>query len=210
MVEPTRNRFTGLARTGAVLLVVAGTIALSACAGGAKPAATATNAASSTPTASATPTPTPTPTPSDPPTPVTLTCDQIVTPQQIYAYNPNFGADPGYAPTAGSLEASVVADQGVACGWLNQTSGDVIEIAVAKPPASEMDGLKNTAVTNSQPVPTYGVPPQVEGYFAMRGAKGEVQIFTGAYWVVANSPAFQEPGDAAPLMQNVLDNLPKQ
>lgn len=210
MVEPTRHRFTGFARSGAVVAVVAATIALSACAGDAKPAATSTHAASSTPSAAPAPSPTPTPTPSDPPTPVTLTCDQIVTPGQMYAYNPNFGADPGYTPTAGSLPASIVAYKGVACGWLNQTSNDVIEIAVAKPPASQLDGLKNTAVTTSQPVPTYGIPPQVEGYFAMRGTKGEVQIFTGPYWVVAISPAFQEPGDAAPLMQNVLDNLPKQ
>ncbi|HEY2556699.1 MAG TPA: iron ABC transporter ATP-binding protein [Diaminobutyricibacter sp.] len=209
MVQPTRNRFAGFARAGAVVAVVAGTIALSGCAGDAKPAPTATHAASSTPSAAPS-TPTPTPTPSDPPTPVALSCDQIVTADQMYAYNPNFGADPGYTPTAGSLEASVVTDKGVACGWLNQTSNDVIEIAVAKPPASDLDGLKNSAITTSQPVPTYGVPPQVEGYFALRGGKGEVQIFTGAYWVVANSPAFQEPGDAAPLMQNVLDNLPKQ
>ncbi len=210
MVEPTRNRFAGLARAAAVVVVVAGTIALSACAGDAKPAPTATHASTAAPATAPSATPTTTPTPSDPPTPVTLTCDQIVTADQMYAYNPNFGADPGYAPASGSLEASIVGYKGVACGWLNQTSNDVIEIAVSKPPASELDGLKNTAVTNSQPVPTYGVPPQVEGYFALRGPKGEVQIFTGAYWVVANSPAFQEPGDAAPLMQNVLDNLPKQ
>ncbi|WP_345761578.1 iron ABC transporter ATP-binding protein [Diaminobutyricibacter sp. McL0608] len=210
MVEPTRNRFAGLARAAAVVVVVAGTIALSACAGAGKPTPTATHASTTAPSTAPSAAPTPTPTPSDPPTPVTLTCDQIVTADQIYAYNPNFGADPGYAPASGSLEATIAGYKGVACGWLNQTSNDVIEIAVAKPPASELDGLKNTAVTNSQPVPTYGVPPQVEGYFAMRGAKGEVQIFTGTYWVVANSPAFQEPGDAAPLMQNVLDNLPKQ
>jgi hypothetical protein len=210
MAEPTRNRFAGFARAGAVVVVVAGSIALSACASDAKPAPVAGHTASTAPSAAPSATPTPTPTPSDPPTPVTLTCDQIVSANQMYAYNPNFGADPGYAPASGSLEASIVSYKGVACGWLNQTSNDVIEIAVAKPPASELDGLKNTAVTTSQPVPTYGVPPQVEGYFSMRGAKGEVQIFTGAYWVVANSPAFQEPGDAAPLMQNVLDNLPKQ
>ncbi len=209
MVEPTRNRFSGFARTGAVIAVVAGALALSACAGAGTPAASATKSAPSTPATTAAPSSTPTPTPTDPPTPVTLTCDQIVTPDQMYAFNPNFGTDPGYSPTAGSLEASIVGYQGVSCGWLNQTSKDVIEIAVAKPPASGMDGLKNSAVTNSQPVPTYGVPPQVEGYFTLKGNKGEVQIFTGPYWVVADSPAFQEPGDAAQLMQNVLANLPK-
>jgi hypothetical protein len=35
-----------------------------------------------------------------------------------------------------------------------------------------------------------------------------VQVFRGKYWVVAESTAFFEPGDAAPVMQSVLGNLP--
>lgn len=206
MVEPTRNRFSGLIRAGAVVAIIAGTTALSACAGDPAPAHT------SGPTTSASPvtTPTPTPTPTVQATPVTLTCDQLVSPDQMYAFNPNYGSAPAYSPDAGSLSAAIVTDQGTACGWQNQTTNDILAIAVGKPPASDLDGLKNTAVTTSQPVPTYGVPPQVEGYFALRGNSGEVQIFTGSYWIVATGPAFQEPGDAAQLMQNVLDNLPKE
>jgi hypothetical protein len=186
--------------------VLAGALLLSGCAqGAAKPSAapSATATAASGPTAM----PTPTPTPSDPPTPVTLTCDQIVTADQFYAFNPNYGADPGYAPKDGTLEKKIADWKGVACGWLNQTSNEVIEIAVAKPPASELENLKNAAVTTSQPVPTYGVPPQIEGYFKP-GTAGEVQIFRGPYWIVATSTAFFEPGDPAPLMQNVLANVP--
>jgi hypothetical protein len=95
----------------------------------------------------------------------------------------------------------------VSCAWKNQTSGQVVQVAVAKPPASQLEGLKNAAITTSKPVPTYGVPPQVEGYFEP-GTSGQVQIFRGSYWVVAESGAFFEPGDAAPLMQSVLGNIP--
>ncbi len=202
MVELIRPRFLPLVRVGAVVAVMAGTLALSACAGDLKPTTSPTPSTSSSPVASATPTPTAT----TPATPVTLTCPQLLTPQQLYAYNPNFGTDPGYAPTSGSLAATAVADQGVACGWLNQTSGDKIEIAVSKPPASQLDTLKNSAVTTSRAAVTYGVP---DGYFALRGATGEVQIFTGNYWIIATSTAFQEPGDNATLMQDVMANLPK-
>jgi hypothetical protein len=141
---------------------------------------------------------------------VALTCSQLITADQIYAFNPNFGTDPGYSPKAGSLAAKVASYKGLTCAWLNQTSGDVIEVAVARPPAGDLTSLKNAAVTNSQSVPTYGVPPQVdEAYFAMRGSAGEVQVFRGSYWITAFSTAFAEPGDPAPLIQNVLDNLPK-
>jgi hypothetical protein len=207
MVHSARSRSASVSRTAAaVVAVLAGALTLSACAGApAKPSGTPSTTATAAAGASAAPTPTPTP--SDPPTPVTLTCAQIVTADQLYAFNPNYGADPGYAPKDGTLEKKIADWKGAACGWLNQTSNEVIEIAVAKPPASELEGLKNAAVTSSQPVPTYGVPPEVEGYFKP-GTAGEVQIFRGPYWIVATSTAFFEPGDPAPLMQNVLANVP--
>ncbi|MDN4598711.1 iron ABC transporter ATP-binding protein [Leifsonia virtsii] len=201
---PTTTRRTTLLAV-AVAAGIAASAVLSGCTPAAKPAGSPSAAATGTSTAASSPSATPTP--SDPPTPVGLTCEQVVTPDQLYAYNPNYGVDPGYAPKAGSLEKKIADWQGVACAWLNQTSGDVIQVAVAKPPASAMEGLKNSAITASNPVPTYGVPPQVEGYFAP-GSSGQVQIFRGSYWIVADSPVFQEPGDAAPLMEKVLQSVP--
>jgi hypothetical protein len=207
MVAITRSRSAGVIRAAVVLAMIGtGSLGLAACASTPTPTAKPAVTPSQSPTTSAAPSAAPTPAS----TPVALTCNQLITPDQIYAFNPNFGTDPGYAPKAGSLAAKVVAYKGLACGWLNQTSGDVIEIAVARPAASELTSLKNTAVTNSQSVPTYGTPPQVdEAYFAMQGQAGEVQVFRGSYWITASSTAFAEPGDPAPLIQNVLDNLPK-
>jgi hypothetical protein len=196
------------ARTLAALAIAAAAVMLVGCTPAAKP--DSTPSASSTAggaTASNAPVATPTPTPTLPPTPVTLTCDQVVTADQLYAYNPNFSADQGYAPKAGSLEKQIADWKGVTCAWQNQTSGDVVEIAIAHPPADQLEGLKNAAITAAQPVPTYGTPPQVEGYFKA-GDAGQVQIFRGPFWIVAQSTAFFEPGDAAPLMQSVLGNLP--
>ncbi|GIT81955.1 hypothetical protein LLS1_36240 [Leifsonia sp. LS1] len=193
------------ARSLLVAGVLAGALALAGCTPSASPSSSPTATAGGASTTKPTET-TPTSTPTEPPTPVTLTCDQLVTPDQLYAYNPNFGANPGYSPKDGSLEKKIADWQGVACSWLNQTSGDVIQIAVAQPPASQLDALKNAAITDAQPVPTYGAPP-IEGYFKT-GDAGQVQIFRGTQWIVAESTAFFEPGDAAPLMENVLANLP--
>ncbi|CAM5526148.1 iron ABC transporter ATP-binding protein [Leifsonia shinshuensis] len=196
------------ARTLAALAIAAAAVTLVGCTSAAKPGTTSSSSAQAGgsqggPAA----TPTPTPTATVPPTPVTLTCDQVLTADQVYAYNPNFSKDPGYAPTAGTLEKQVADWQGVTCAWKNQTSGDVVQIAIAMPPSDKLEGLKNTAITVAQPVPTYGTPPQVEGYFKP-GTAGQVQVFRGKYWVVAESTAFFEPGDAAPVMQSVLGNLP--
>ena len=206
-MNKTSRRFP--LRTALAVVVLAGTtLLLSACAPDAasKPSPSATGGTGTAPaTTSASPTPTPTPT--APPTPVGVTCDQVLTPDQLYAFNPNFGTDPGYTPKSGSLEKQIVDWQGVSCGYLNQTSNNVIQIAVAKPPSDQLETLKNAAITSSQPVPTYGTPPAVEGYFKA-GSSGQVQIFKGPYWIVAESDIFLEPGDPAPLMESVLGNLP--
>lgn len=200
---------SALRAAAAATAILACTLTLSACAGSSKGSGDATKPPVATNAGgTSAPAPSATPTPTDPPTPVTLTCDQVFTPDQVYAFNPNFGVDPGYAPKDGSLEKQIADWKGVTCAWLNQTSGDVIEIAVAQPPASALEGLKNAAVTAATPVPTYGVPPEVEGYFK-QATPGQVQVFRGPYWIVAESTAFFEPGDAAPLMQSVLGNIPK-
>jgi hypothetical protein len=147
-------------------------------------------------------------TPTPEPTPVTLSCDQLLTPQQLYSFNPNVGADPGYKPKSGSLVAKVAGRKGTACSWLNQTSKETIEFAIARPAASELNDMKDAAINSSHAVPTYGVPPQVEGYFAPGKDAGVVQVFSKGYWIVGSSPTFLEPGDPADLVADILGNLP--
>ena len=211
MVLSHRRTIPTLRAAAAVTAILGCALMLSACAPSAHPATTGSSSPTATEGggggAAASATPAPTPTPTDPPTPVTLTCEQVLTPDQVYAYNPNYGVDPGYAPKKGSLEARIADWKGITCAWKNQTSGDVVQVAVAQPPASALEGLKNAAITSADPVPTYGVPPQVEGYYK-KGTPGQVQVFRGPYWIVAESSTFFEPGDVAPIMQDVLGNIP--
>jgi hypothetical protein len=197
----------GLAFAGGALAL----IALSGCAPAA-PASNATPKPTSTPTHAATTAPTegatPTPTPDVPDTPVTLDCDQLLTPDDVYAFNPNFGTAPDYKPEAGSKAGTAVKYDGVACGWLNQTSGEIIEVAVAQPNEAHLTDLKNQAVSGSKAVPTYGTPPAIDGFFTSASGSGTAEAFSGKYWVVLNSVAFFEPGDAQELVAAVVSHLP--
>ncbi|TFC80382.1 iron ABC transporter ATP-binding protein [Cryobacterium cheniae] len=202
------------------LLLATGTVAVVALAGcgagspsGSGP--TATSSAStpgSTPasTADATQTPestaTPTPTPTAAGTPVALTCDQVLTLDDVYAYNPNYGSAPGFEPTldAGQKAAEF---QGLNCGLLHQSSGGTIEVSVTQPNDVLLSQLKTEAVGSSQIVPTYGTPPDVEGYFSAAGGTGVAQVFTSTYWITVGSPEFFEPGDAAALVSAAISNL---
>ena len=189
--------------TGALALVV-----LAGCTSEAAPTATPSSSPNDVATEVPTESSTPTPTPEAAGTPVTMSCDQILTADDVYIFNPNFGTAPDYEPAAGSAAETAVSYDGVACGWLNQTSNEIIEISIAQPNDILMSDLKNKAVIESNAVPTYGTPPAVEGYFTNSGGQGQAQIFAGKYWVVANSVGFFEPGDAQQLIDFVKSHLP--
>lgn len=162
------------------------------------------------PAASGTPAPTgtaePTPEPTEEPLPFEVACTDLVTLEQMYAFNPNFGEAPGYAPESDAV--TVVGDaQGTVCGWSNQTSGELIELGVATLPENAYAAQVGRAAVDSNAVPTYGTPPEVEGFFSQSGGVGQAQVFADGYWIVLESTAFFEPGDAEQLVSAVRGNL---
>lgn len=135
--------------------------------------------------------------------PVTISCAALVSAQAIYDYNPNYGPKAGYTPAPGSLAARVVEQRGVACAWVNQSSGETFELAVANLPAAHSTRLKNDLVATSKSVPTYAV----EGYFRVSTGVGEAQAFADPYWIVSTSKTYFEPGDAAPIIAAAIKSL---
>lgn len=167
------------------------------------PSPTASDTASATPTDSPSASATPTPTPSTVSTPITIGCNTLITPDDIYAFNPNFGLITSWTPKAGSAAATAKSEQGIACRWQNQTSGDTIDISVAHLDAASIEALKNAAVEKSTMVPTYGD----EAYFSTSGGVGTAIVFQGDFWLVATSVDFLEPGDPADLITAALGAL---
>jgi hypothetical protein len=203
-----RRLRAGLALSGAALAL----IALAGCA----PAGDSASSATPTPSVSATPTPTASatstaePTESAPPAPVAegtavdKTCDSILTADDVYALNPNYSVDPGYAPSSDTAVTATTYN-GVSCGWINQSSGEVIEVSLALPNETLTNALKDAALANGDIVPTYGTAPEVEGYFSQSASTA--QVFTNGYWVAVASPGMVEPGDAERIVGTVLGNL---
>ena len=175
--------------------------ALSGCAPSPSPTASGTPSQSPSDTPSASPTPSPTA--STVSTPITIGCNSLITPDDIYAFNPNFGVIDSWTPKAGSAAATAKSEQGIACRWQNQTSGDTIDISVAHLDAASIESLKNNAVGKSTMVPTYGD----EAYFSTSGGVGTAIVFQGNYWLVATSVDFLEPGDPADLITAALGAL---
>ena len=108
----------------------------------------------------------------------------------VYDFNPNFGLDSGFSPKSGTAAATAVADKGTACSWLNQTSADTFAIAVARPAAAELASLKTTASTGTA---VAGLGDAA--HFSTSGGVGRVDVFRGAYWLVATSVYFGSATD---------------
>ena len=197
-LHPARTR-----ALGPVLLAAASVLLLAGCSG-AMPGATDPAAP---PAASESPTTSPPTEPEEEPVPFTVACDELLSADDVYAFNPNYGTDPEFEPSAEAV-VGIVDEAGIACGLLNQTNGAVIEFGVATPPAAALEARMGDAALNSNVVPTYGTPPEVEGYFTREGDVGEAQVFTGPYWVVIDSTELIEPGDAQTLVSALLANLP--
>lgn len=201
-----RRLRTALALTGTSLAL----IALAGCAptDGTEPTASATPSSTATtePTATATAEPTASESPAPKPegADVDKKCDQVLTADDVYALNPNVGVDPDYSATSDTAVTATTYN-GISCGWLNQSSGEVIEVSLAMPNETLTNSLKDAALAGGEIVPTYGAAPEVEGYFS--AGTGTAQVFSGGYWVAVVTPEMIEPGDAERIMSAVLGNL---
>lgn len=191
-------------------LAVAAVLALglSGCVPEGAPEPSTTTDWSATQKPTAMPTDTPEPAVTDEPsegfdsTPVTIDCNTLVSPQVVYDYNPNYGNQPDFTPAAGTDVATIAANQGVACNWVNQTSGVTFQVAVAQLAADDLASVRAGLSSGSS---VSGVGDAA--YFSASGGVGVAHVFSGPYWIVASSPAFYEFVEVQPIVKGALAAL---
>ncbi|MHB1171314.1 MAG: hypothetical protein ACYCZY_02235 [Lacisediminihabitans sp.] len=161
------------------------------------PTASASPSASSQPSSSPSPTASPSATPTAPPqgTPTTVSCNGLLSPQVIYDYNPNFTLKADYTPKAGSDASKAVGYRGLACGWINQTSSGIISVAVAHPAAADLAALRSAAASGTA---VSGLGDAA--WFRTAAGVGELQAFSGPFWITASSSYFGSPDDVRGLV----------
>ena len=132
-----------------------------------------------------------------------LDCVSLVPADAFTTLFKTFTLVPDYAPPSGSAFTEVLDREGTVCGW-SAADGTIVTIGVTDLGPEGVDAKANELVVSSHSVPTYGV----EAYFQVAAGVGEVQAFSGPYWIMAASTAFMEPGEVAPIMTAVLERLP--
>jgi hypothetical protein len=194
---------TSAARIGLRVALVATalgvSVALAGCIQSAAPLPGDSRVGSHSPRASDEPTPSPSPTQIQ--TQVVIDCNSLLTPAQVYAYNPNFVRDVTYKPKPGSVPAAIASELGQTCGWVNETSGDEIEVAVTYLPVAKWNAAK-TAASGGTPIDAAGS----DGYFSVTDGVGSAQLFYGTVWLDVSSVDFEAPVDASALYPIVVQN----
>lgn len=135
---------------------------------------------------------------------VGVDCRTLVDDQTIYDWGSgNFALDTSYEPAPESAAAQLVALGGIACRWVNLTSSETVDVAVAIPSATQLADAEAAASATSELAPAISD----RAYFRADGSAGHVDIFTDKYWIAADSTWFVSPSDAAPLLQAALSAL---
>ncbi|MCC6375469.1 MAG: arginyl-tRNA synthetase [Microbacteriaceae bacterium] len=147
-----------------------------------------------TPPATPTPTLTTTPSPENP-TPFSIPCNSVVDAQTMYDFNPNFGLLDSFTPSANSLAEQALNLKGTACRWINQTSGDVIDVSISRPGPKALASAKTQAQSGST---VSGLGDSA--YFSVQGNFGTIQVFKGDFWITATSAFFSSASDADPII----------
>lgn len=130
--------------------------------------------------------------------PVGLTCEQLITLDELYAFNPNFSLVAVWSPPAGTDASRAAAAEGIACSYINQSSQERIVISVAKPGKTALAEIR-TELASATPVDNYGA----EGWFA----PGKASVISGENWLVATSDYFITAADAQQLVTAALGHL---
>lgn len=135
---------------------------------------------------------------------INLGCSDLITPQNIYDYNPNFG-EIGWTPDAGTSAQKAAQWNGLACRWIDETSSVPIDVSAASiVDRGTMMQLRDAAAADGTPVPNIGDA----AFFHMIGSEGELQVFRGDDWLTFRSEWFGSGTDADPLPADALSNLP--
>lgn len=132
--------------------------------------------------------------------PVIRSCDELLSPSTIFAYNQNFVAEDAYTPLAGTKAREAVDLGGLVCAWVNQTSGEILTVAVANPTTAELEEVKAETASAKAAV-TY------EGYFTAGEDDALAQAFSNQCWIVVETDFAMGESEIEPFVTSVVTSL---
>ncbi len=133
--------------------------------------------------------------------PLTISCDEVITPAEIYEFNPNVSGDVAHAATEGGSRA--LRYGGVTCGWLNQTSRERFAVSIVQLEPGSIGLARDVLTATSRQA---GLPG-LDSFFRSTASGGQLDLLSGSYWITIESADFLSPADVHPLVPLVTDRF---
>ena len=131
---------------------------------------------------------------------VNLRCDELITRQEIYDYNPSLLEWGDWTAEAGTSAYRAQHWNGIGCRWAYESSGTPVDISVASIVDRGTLAQLRTSAASGVAVGGLGDAAFYVG--------GELQVFKDGYWLAFRSPWYTSPEDFTDLARLALSHLP--
>jgi hypothetical protein len=138
--------------------------------------------------------------------PLNKSCDELMSAQSLYDFNPNFSFDASGKTLETNSSSEISNLGGIDCVYLNLTSQQTIQLGVAH--ISE-DGLK-TLGSEREKIPGVKFEKTPEGYltfFYTESGVGVLDVTVGQYLISLASSGFEKASDASEFLTPIVKGL---
>jgi hypothetical protein len=138
--------------------------------------------------------------------PVSFSCEQLIPLQALYDFNPNYALDSSRSPRDGSPEKQIQDLRGLVCIFVNLSTGDEIQIAVAQLDPSGIKEVTAKLEKTDPPTTSFTQSAEAKSFFSVTQGIGVAQVVTSKYWIVCSSTSLTTAEDLAPLVDAAIVN----
>jgi hypothetical protein len=135
------------------------------------------------------------------------TCEDAMSLQALYDFNPNFAYDASLSPSSSSQAEKIVSIEGITCTYLNLSSGSQIVLSLAKLDEAGIATLEKKLSAEGGEKATSVSSPIIASFFSVSDGVGTQDILTNEYWISVSSDSFIAPEDTAHFLEPVLASL---
>ena len=126
---------------------------------------------------------------------LTHTCEDLYSVDELYTFNPNFSINTSQPPLQPQISDEIASLAGVTCTYMNLSSGDTIQLSVAKLKQNSVALLQKQIEAVSAKNLDFSTEKR-KVFFELSNGNGLLQILKDDYWIVVTSPLFQSPEEA--------------
>lgn len=139
--------------------------------------------------------------------PIDISCEQALSLQSLYDFDPNLALTPNHKTSLGSTGAQQEALGAISCLLTNLSSQEEFQVVITKLDAASE---KHQVSVISNPMTgdtTYQVSSGVPGLFSIADSVGTAQFMTGKYWVSIASKTLANGIQASQLSYLIWNNI---